>query len=209
MQIHSIRLGELQTNCYILSDACGVGAVIDPGLYTPELERLLAEYTTRIDCILLTHGHADHISGALPLREKTSAPICIHRLDDDFTDSPLNMAADCGCPFLPFKADRLLEDGDAVSFGTETLSVLHTPGHTPGGVCFIHENDRVIFSGDTLFCLTAGRTDFPRGSFDDLMRSLARLRDIPGDYTVYPGHERATHLDAERKRNFYMRRLNK
>lgn len=209
MDIHSIRLGPLQTNCYVLSDANGTGAVIDPGLYTPQLEHLLFSHVRKLELILLTHGHGDHISGVLPLREKTGASVCIHRLDDAFTDSALNMAADCGCPFLPFKADRLLEDGDTVSFGQETMSVLHTPGHTPGGVCYLHEKDRVLFSGDTLFCLTAGRTDFPRGSLDDLMDSLARLRDLDGNYTVYPGHERATTLDAERKRNLYMRRLKK
>ena len=207
MQIFPIPLGALQTNCYVLADENGVGAVIDPGLYTPELAALIDRHTTRIDLILLTHGHADHISGALPLREATGAPICIHALDDDYTHTELCMAKDCGCPFLPFHADELLQDGDTVTFGSEVLSVLHTPGHTPGGVCYIHETQRVIFSGDTLFCLTAGRTDFPRGSFDDLMRSLMRLRDLPGDYDVYPGHERPTHLEAERRRNFYMRRL--
>ena len=207
MQIDTIPLGPLQTNCYILSDDDGVGAVIDPGLYTPELASLLARRTTRIEVILLTHGHGDHISGAKTLRDETGAPICIHALDDDYTHTPLCMAADCGCPYIPFRADRLLSDGDTVTFGRETLSVLHTPGHTPGGVCYIHEADRALFSGDTLFCLTAGRTDCPRGSLEDLMASLRRLRDLAGDYAVYPGHERATRLDAERKRNLFMRRL--
>ena len=207
MQVFTMPLGPLQTNCYLLADDNGIGAVVDPGLYTPALADLIAQHTTQIALILLTHGHADHISGAKTLRDETGAPICIHALDNDYTDSPLCMAADCGCPYNPFRADRLLGDGDTVTFGSETLSVLHTPGHAPGGVCYIHEADRVIFSGDTLFCLTAGRTDFPRGSYDDLMASLRRLRDLAGDYTVYPGHERATHLDAERKRNFFMRRL--
>ena len=207
MHIHSIALGALQTNCYVLVDDDGVGAVIDPGLYTPALADLIAQTAKRIDLILLTHGHGDHISGAKPLRDATGASICIHALDDDYTHSDLCMAYDCGCPYLPFHADRLLCDGDAVTFGSETLSVLHTPGHTPGGVCYLHEKDRALFSGDTLFCLTAGRTDFPRGSFDDLMESLRRLRDLPGDYAVYPGHERATQLEAERRRNLYMRRL--
>ena len=207
MQIYTLPLGSLGTNCYVAVDGNGKAAVIDPGLYAPELQSLLREKTTATEIILLTHGHADHISGAAALREATGAPICIHTLDNDFTDGPLSMAQECGYPFAPFRADRLLEDGDTVSFGSETMTVLHTPGHTPGSVCFLHETDRVLFSGDTLFCLTAGRTDFPRGSHDDLMQSLRRLRDLDGDYTVYPGHERATRLDAERKRNFFMRRL--
>ncbi len=207
MQVYTLPLGSYETNCYVAVDDAGKAAVIDPGLYTPELQTLLREKTAAVETILLTHGHADHISGAAALRDSTGADVCIHKLDDPFTDSELCLAAECGYTFAPFRANRLLEDGDTVSFGNETMTVLHTPGHTPGSVCFLHADDRVLFSGDTLFCLTAGRTDFPRGSFDDLMCSLRRLRDLDGDYTVYPGHERATHLDAERKRNFFMRRL--
>ena len=209
MEIYTLPLGALQTNCYLLVSSDGAAAVVDPGVCAPELLALIREKTTGVQKILLTHGHADHISGARELRKLTGAEICIHRLDDAFTDSELNMAADCGYAFAPFKADRLLEDGDCVTFGRETLRVLHTPGHTPGGVCYLHEQDRVLFSGDTLFCLTAGRTDFPHGSHSDLMRSLQTLRDLPGDWAVYPGHERATRLENERRRNLYMRRLGK
>ena len=207
MEVYKLPLGPFGTNCYVAVDENGRAAVIDPGLYAPELQTLLREKTAAVETILLTHGHADHVSGAAALRETTGAPISIHTLDNDFTDGPLCMADECGYPFAPFRADRLLEDGDTVAFGKETMTVLHTPGHTPGSVCFLHGDDRVLFSGDTLFCLTAGRTDFPRGSHDDLMQSLRRLRDLDGDFTVYPGHERATRLDAERKRNFFMRRL--
>lgn len=207
MEVYTLPIGSYGTNCYVAVDESGRAAVIDPGLDTPELQRLLREKTTAVDAILLTHGHADHISGAAALRDQTGAPIGIHTLDDEYTDGPLCMANECGYPFAPFRADRLLEDGDTVSFGGETMTVLHTPGHTPGSVCFLHEGDRVLFTGDTLFCLTAGRTDFPRGSHDDLMQSLRRLRDLDGDYVVYPGHERATRLDRERTRNFFMRRL--
>ena len=209
MQVYTLPLGAYQANCYVLIDADGAAAVVDPGECAPELMALLHDKTASVEQILLTHGHADHISGAAALRELTGAGICIHALDDSFTDSDLCMARDCGYAFAPFKADRLLSDGDTVRFGRETLRALHTPGHTPGGVCYLHDADRVLFSGDTLFCLTAGRSDFPRGSYDDLMRSLARLRDLPGDWKVYPGHERATTLDAERRRNFFMRRLGK
>ena len=107
------------------------------------------------------------------------------------------------------KADRLLSDGEEIHLGETVLSVLHTPGHTKGGVCYIDYQDRLIFSGDTLFCLTAGRTDFPGGSFEELMASLITLRNLPGDYIVYPGHNRATTLEHERVRNRYMRRIGK
>ena len=107
------------------------------------------------------------------------------------------------------KADRLLSDGVVIHLGDTVLSVLHTLGHTKGGVCYIDYQDRLIFSGDTLFCLTAGRTDFPGGSFEELMASLITLRNLPGDYIVYPGHNRATTLEHERVRNRYMRRIGK
>ncbi|MBQ7541549.1 MAG: MBL fold metallo-hydrolase [Clostridia bacterium] len=209
MQVFKLPLGALCANCYVLVGDDGTAAVVDPGACAAELVSLIREKTAGVKKILLTHGHADHIGGAPALRELTGAPICIHTLDDAFTDSALSLAADCGYDFAPFKADCLLENGDTVTFGKTTLRVLHTPGHTPGSICFLHDADNVLFSGDTLFCRTAGRTDFPRGSYEDLMRSLETLRDLPGDWTVNPGHERATTLDDERKRNFFMRRLGK
>ena len=104
-------------------------------------------------------------------------------------------------------ADFLLSDYDKISIGDAVLRVMHTPGHTKGGVCYMDEKDKLIFSGDTLFCLSAGRTDFPGGSTKELFESLKRLRDLPGDYTVCPGHNKETTLDFERKNNRYMRAL--
>ena len=207
MQVTTMPLGALGTNCHILSDDDGSAVLIDPGAYTPYLQAFLDNNVQKLHWILLTHGHADHISGAAALREKTHAPIAIHARDDPYTDSRLCMAEECGYTFVPFKADRLLQEGDTVEFAGHTLSVLHTPGHTPGSVCFLCEEDRLLFSGDTLFCMTAGRTDFPGGSRTQMLDSLRRLRRLDGDYTVYPGHERNTTLSRERTRNLFMRRL--
>lgn len=208
--VDSLALGPVSANTYIVTDdATGETAVIDAGACTDELLDKLKDKSVRY--ILLTHGHYDHILGVPALKAHTGAEVLIHKADADcFWDTEKSLASfDHSFSQTPMKADRLLSDGDEIHLGDTVLSVLHTPGHTKGGVCYIDYQDRLIFSGDTLFCLTAGRTDFPGGSFEELMASLITLRNLPGDYIVYPGHNRATTLEHERVRNRYMRRIGK
>ena len=208
--VDSLALGPVSANTYIVTDdATGETAVIDAGACTEELLDKLKDKSVRY--ILLTHGHYDHILGVPALKAHTGAEVLIHKADADcFWDTEKSLASfDHSFSQTPMKADRLLSDGDEIHLGDTVLSVLHTPGHTKGGVCYIDYQDRLIFSGDTLFCLTAGRTDFPGGSFEELMASLITLRNLPGDYIVYPGHNRATTLEHERVRNRYMRRIGK
>lgn len=208
--VDSLALGPVSANTYIVTDdATGETAVIDAGACTNELLDKLKGKNVRY--ILLTHGHYDHILGVPALKAHTGAEVLIHKADADcFWDTEKSLASfDHSFSQTPMKADRLLSDGEEIHLGETVLSVLHTPGHTKGGVCYIDYQDRLIFSGDTLFCLTAGRTDFPGGSFEELMASLITLRNLPGDYIVYPGHNRATTLEHERVHNRYMRRIGK
>lgn len=208
--VDSLALGPVSANTYIVTDdATGETAVIDAGACTNELLDKLKGKNVRY--ILLTHGHYDHILGVPALKAHTGAEVLIHKADADcFWDTEKSLASfDHSFSQTPMKADRLLSDGGEIHLGETVLSVLHTPGHTKGGVCYIDYQDRLIFSGDTLFCLTAGRTDFPGGSFEELMASLITLRNLPGDYIVYPGHNRTTTLEHERVRNRYMRRIGK
>lgn len=208
LNIKTIQLGPISANCYILTDSeTGISAVIDPGEWNNELETLIDGL--KIEYILLTHGHFDHILGAAALKEYTGAKVAVHKEDADcLKDEHKSLCAwEMPDTQKALSADVLLSDGDLISIGNSTLKVMHTPGHTRGGVCYIGESDRVIFSGDTLFCLTAGRTDFPGSSTEALFDSLKKLKNLDGDFTVYTGHNRSTTLSYERIYNRYMRNL--
>ena len=193
MNILTLPLGSYQTNCYIVweKDAC---VVIDPG-YEPEI--VLAETAQRgltIEAILLTHGHFDHVGGVRFLAERLNCPIYIHRaelsLPESFTDGPLVYT-------------KNYAEGDEVTLAGLTFRVLHTPGHTPGSVCLACED--TMFSGDTLFMDSCGRTDFPGGDNVQMHKSLQRLAGLQGEFQVLPGHGPATTLAQERKYNPYLR----
>lgn len=206
--VDAIPLGPVAANTYVLTDmASGETAVIDAGDFNDKLKELIKG--KNIKYILLTHGHFDHILGVYDLKEFTHAKVFIHTLDADCLENEYKSLASWEYPGSqkPLKADVLLNDGDKIMLGETEIRVMHTPGHTRGGVCYIIDSERIIFSGDTLFCLTAGRTDFEGGSDEELMASLIRLRRLDGDYKVYTGHNKSTTLDFERTHNRYMRRI--
>lgn len=189
------------TNTYIITDEeTGETAVVDPSL--PEeilIEKLNAE---NVKYVLLTHGHFDHIGGVNFVKEKTGAKVVIHKEDEEMLcDKNKNYGTDS----TPIYADILVEDGTELMLGKSKITVMHTPGHTKGGVCYIFPDDRIIFSGDTLFRLTAGRTDLYGGDARTELMSLAKIAELEGDYKVFPGHDDATTLNFEREYNRYMR----
>ena len=198
MKIKSMQVGELATNCYILiDDVEKKAAVIDPG---DEADRILAELRgldAQVEYILLTHGHYDHIGAVAQLHEALpGTKVYLHKADSRGTGFHV-------VPLADQVADlKYYSDGDTLTLGSLTIHVIHTPGHTPGGVTLRVED--VLFTGDTLFAGSMGRSDFPGGNTQQLFASLKKLAQLEGDFQVLPGHDRATTLDRERRSNVFM-----
>lgn len=208
VSIKNLILGPLQANAYIITDLdTNECAVIDPGEYNEELINAVKDKNVKY--IMLTHGHFDHILGVHALKELTCAKVAVHTEDADcLKDGRKSLAFSSGLfSQHSAQADILLNDGGKLMLGNTEFTVMHTPGHTKGGVCYIIESEKIIFTGDTLFSLTAGRTDFEGGSFEELMNSLEKIARLDGDYKVYTGHNRSTTLDFERQHNRYLRRI--
>lgn len=202
MEITRVTGGAFATNSYIIFDKASDGALlIDAGGSAREILNECEKQGKRLTKVLLTHGHFDHLTALAGLKEKTNCTICIHANDmPALEDGNLNLADTAFTPYQPVKGDVALHDGDIIEGAGLTLSILHTPGHTPGGVCYVCEN--AIFSGDTLFQQSIGRTDFPGGSYSQLIHSIKeKLFRMEGKYTVYPGHGNKTDLLFERAHN--------
>ena len=202
----TIPVGMLESNCYILNDG-GALALIDCGVFTRRVREAIAEQGGDLRCILLTHGHFDHIQGVKSAKETyPEAQIAIGAQDAAYLTGEMDSIP--GRPSFhksPIAPDRLLWDGDVIALGESSLRVIATPGHTGGGVCFLAEAEGLLFTGDTLFFEEVGRADLPGGDWDALQDSVRRLYELPGDCTVLPGHYRASTLAHERKTNPYVK----
>lgn len=207
MKVCTLPLGPLNANCYILiNEETGRAAIIDPGDFN---ERVLLALETNdvksVDYILLTHGHYDHIMGVSKAKKHfPDAQIAIHSYDAAcLTGDSLSRGDLHDLSWEPVKADILLCDGTELTLGKLTVKAIHTPGHTKGGVCFVCGN--ALFTGDTVFYHTVGRTDFENGDYNELLLSIKKLLELSGDYTILPGHDRSTTLEHERMNNPYLR----
>ena len=194
LKLETLVLGNYETNCYIVwDDSSTECVVIDPG-YEPEtILQAIHDLGKSLKAILLTHGHFDHVGAVRELFSQTDCDIYL-------------CPADCKLPEMmtagPLCYTNSYGEGDTLSLAGLNFTVLQTPGHTPGSVCLLCED--AIFSGDTLFAGSCGRTDFPLGSWEEIRKSLNRLKELPGDYTVYPGHGQSSRLSAERSYNPYL-----
>lgn len=200
-----LPLSVCETNCYVVrtekNSACLIDAPDSPDYILSELDRL----GVTLKKILLTHGHCDHIAAAAALQDKTGCEVCVHPLDRKMLEGSKDNLADwiMGGKCQSVKSITEISDGDTITLDEVSFKVLHTPGHTRGSVCYIC--DDILFSGDTLFNMSIGRTDFPGGSFETLSKSLSKLRELDGDFTLLSGHGEESTLQYERKYNHYLR----
>lgn len=204
MLIKTLPVGQLQTNCYVVTDEDTLEcAVIDPGDESNTILDYIEDNHLKCTTILLTHGHYDHVGAVDTVMEETGAIVYINPRDEGYS---VGMS---GMKYKMPASGRYYDEGDIVKVGSIRFAVLATPGHTPGSVSLIcgdskSEND-VLFTGDTLFKGSCGRTDLPGGGFRSELHSLKKLCMLPGDYEVYPGHMDCTTLERERRFNHYCR----
>lgn len=207
MIIDKVVVSPFGTNCYIVgSESSREGIIIDPGDEAEAILEKVADLGLDIKLIVLTHGHIDHIGALKDIKEATGAEMAIHTDDAQSLRGKggliISLVSGLSYPKPP-PPDRLLQDGDSLDVGELHLKVLHTPGHTSGGICLVGEG--VVFSGDTLFNFSIGRTDLPGGSYRQLIESInTKLMVLPDDTVVYPGHGPETTIGAERTGNPFL-----
>ncbi len=207
MQVRCYTLGGIQTHCYFLiNEETKETLVVDPADHEEVIADKLDKWGLKLKGILLTHGHGDHMMAASGLRERYGVPLLAHEAESELLLDPwMNQSAALFGRPVSLKADRLLKDGEMVGLAGLSLEVLFTPGHTPGGCCYYSKEDQVLISGDTLFCGSVGRTDFPGGSMRTLLSSVgSKLLPLPDETRVYPGHGEMTVMEQERKYNPYL-----
>ncbi|HCM37698.1 MAG: Beta-lactamase domain protein [Candidatus Gottesmanbacteria bacterium GW2011_GWB1_43_11] len=201
LEIKCLPVGELGTNCYLVFDRLTrEGIIVDPGDAADYIADVIRDLQVQPLQVLATHGHFDHILAAFELQQAYKIPFLISAKDVFLVDRMQDSAKfflKISIPQMPPKIDAFVKEGDRVNFGRLSLKVFETPGHTPGSVCFYHEDSKTMFTGDTLFKSAVGRTDFSYGSSKNLQDSLQRLKHYPGKTQVYPGHGEATSLGEE------------
>lgn len=205
MMLEILTVGELATNCYILGDEkTKQGVVIDPGGDFEIIEARLKELNLKVKYIILTHGHIDHIGALSQLKKATKAEILIHSKDSAMLYDPnQNLSVFSENKIIATKADKLLVEGDIIQCEGINFEVLHTPGHTPGGISLL--TDKMIFTGDALFCGSVGRADFPGSSYQELINSIKdKLLSKDDDFAIYPGHGPSSTIGEERRNNPFL-----
>lgn len=206
LKVRHLVVGAVATNCYIAENVkTNEALIIDPGDNVARIAEMIKEDGVTPAAVLLTHGHFDHAMAAQEIAEQYGIKIYAHESEKETLETPqINLSGMIGRT-LTFHADCYVKDGERLKLAGFEIQVLHTPGHTQGGVCYYIEQEKSVFSGDTLFCQSIGRTDFPTGKSSTLIHSIQeKLMPLPDDTTVYTGHEDMTTIGMERKYNPFL-----
>ncbi len=210
MKLTALTVGSIGTNCYIVYDETSKAAVvIDPGDEAALVEARIKALGLRVLAILLTHGHFDHVLGLEMTAQAWKIDAWMHPDDKMILDSSIDWCAQLGLTLCRFSGTMHdLADGETLRFGHTELKVLATPGHTPGGVCFLNETDKIMFTGDTLFAGSIGRTDHVGGDYDQLIHSIeTQLLPLDGEIKILPGHGPNSSIGYERATNPFLQGL--
>jgi glyoxylase-like metal-dependent hydrolase (beta-lactamase superfamily II) len=205
MILERVVVGMMEVNCYVLAGAKGrAAAIIDPGGDCLKIKQILKKHGLEPAFIINTHGHIDHIG----CDNDFNVPVYVHKADEPFLLNPeLNLSAFFMSPFAVSAGIRTVDEGDSITLGDMQLDVLHIPGHTPGGIALLLKKPPggIIFTGDSLFNASIGRSDFAGGSGQALIRAIkSKLLVLPGDTIVYPGHGPSSTIGAERENNPFL-----
>lgn len=203
MITRNIVVGPLESNCFLIGDENSKSAmVVDPGDEPDRIMDLVKKDNLSVEYIICTHAHFDHVGAVPDIKKETNGKIVIHRDELEIYNGARDMAAFWGYDLDPLpEPDLLVEEGDEVRLGTLSFRVLHTPGHSPGGICLFGEG--VVLTGDTLFAGSVGRTDFHGGNMNKLLQSFERLMSLPPETVVLAGHGPSSTIDRERSENFF------
>lgn len=206
MKVIRMESGKFASNCYLVyEENSKESIVIDPGLEASEVIAKVKELDLKPKYIILTHGHVDHIMGVKGIKEYFNIPVAIHKQDKNMLEnSAKNLSDAFRVDSIEIEPDILLEEGNKLYFGELSMNIIHTPGHTPGGITINIEN--ALFTGDTLFAGSIGRTDFAGGSFEDIINAIKnKLLIYPDDTLVYSGHGSSTTIKAEKDNNPFLK----
>lgn len=207
INIHTLVVGPFAVNCYLVWDqASNDGLIIDPGAEAEQIGRQIDDLEINPKAILLTHGHGDHIAAVAELKRQYDIPLYVGVEDESLLADPgANISAFFDHPIVAPKPDHQLIDEQLLTIAGLDLLVLATPGHTAGGVCFLHQESGQLFCGDTLFASSIGRTDLPGGNHQQLIDSInAKIMTLPDDIVCYPGHGATTTVGTERRSNPFL-----
>ena len=207
MKVKSIIVGPIKSNCYIVYDEKSSDAiVIDPGDEAGKIMREIDEDHLKVHYIVCTHGHFDHIGAVAEVKKETGAKVAINKKDIEIYKHAGELAASWGLHIVePPEPDLLVEDGDEIVVGSLQFKVFITPGHSPGGICLYGQG--VLFTGDTIFAGSVGRTDLYGGDMEELKKSFVRLISFPSDTEILPGHGSSSTIKEEKATNFFVRRI--